>query len=402
MPLPAEIHSPEVRQFLHDHRDDDPAQLALQASRYPGLPIRELATQLQARQKARTKLPTWAASEAVWFPPLLSVEQGSSEATARFKASLVSGGTLVDLTGGMGVDAWAFAGRFERVLVFEQRAELAELTRRNLGVLGVPNVEVVAGDSRVWLDLVPVPGGTADWLYLDPARRDGSNQKVFRLEDGEPNILDLQARLLELAPNVLLKAAPLLDLDRALSQLKNVSDAYVVAVENEVKELLFTLSRAGTPEVRIHAVNLRRDGTAEAFTFRRSEERAAEVPFAAPYRYLYEPNAALLKAGAFKCLAQRYGLGKLHPSSHLYTGEVPQADFPGRQFEVLAVCKPDPSVLRRYLPGGQANLTVRNFPMTVAQLRQKLRLSEGGNAYVFATTDSQNRKILVLCRKTTG
>jgi hypothetical protein len=408
MSLPAEIHSSAVRQFLHDHRDDDPAQLALQAHRYPDLPIRELAAQLQARQKARTKLPTWAANEAVWFPPLLSVEQSSSEVTARFKASLVSGGTLVDLTGGMGVDAGAFAARVEQVLVFERNAELAALTRYNLGVLGVENVSVVAGDSRDWLG-TPCGWGVVepravldqpiDWFYLDPARRDGTHQKVFRLEDGEPNVLDLQDRLLELAPNVLLKAAPLLDLDRALSQLRNGTAVYVVAVENEVKEILFTLSRTGTPEPTIHAVNLRRAGTAELFAFRRTEERAAGVPFAAPQRYLYEPNAALLKAGAFKLPALRYGLAKLHPSSHVYTSEVPVAGFPGRTFEVCAVCKPDKTELRRYLPDAKAHLTVRNFPLTVAQLRQKLALAEGGEAYVFATTDPANRKILVICRK---
>jgi hypothetical protein len=399
MPLPAEIHSPAVRAFLREHRDADPAQLALHARRYPDLPVRALAAQVQARQKARTKLPTWAEQDAVWFPPLLSVEQSSSEATARFKASLVSGRYLLDLTGGMGVDAWAFAARVERVRVVERNADLADLTQYNLGVLGVPNATVVAGDSRDELGTTPDEKSAPDWLYLDPARRDGANQKVVRLEDGEPDVLALQDRLLARAPRVLLKAAPLLDIDRAVSQLRGVRDVYVVAVGNEVKELLFVLTRAAPPEPALHAVRLRRDGTPDVFTFSRTDERAAEVPFAAPRRYLYEPGAALLKAGAFRVLAQRYGLAKLHPSSHLYTSEARVEGFPGRTFEVVGLSKPDRADLRRYLPDGRANLTVRNFPLTVAQLRQKLQLAEGGEDYVFATTDPQNRKILVICRR---
>lgn len=387
--------TPEAQKFLADHAHDDPARLALRASRYPELPVRELIQQLAARQRVRDKLPTWVGNAEVVFPPTLSLEQASSERTARFKAGLVAGATLADLTGGLGVDAWAFAETVSTVFYAEQNRELAELAAHNLPALGRENVRVFAETAEEFLPR----NGSFDWLYLDPARRGDAKNKVFRFDDCTPNVLQLKPLLLQKAPKVLVKAAPLLDLDAALRQLQTVETVHVLAVENEVKELLFTLSRGGVEEPEIRAVNLLKSGQEHAFNFRRSEEAAAPVEFSMPQNFLYEPNAALLKAGAFRLLATRFGLRKLHPNSHLYTSDELRRDFPGRLFFVKNTLKPDRNALRAMLPEGRANLTVRNFPASVAELRKKLVLAEGGDEYVFATTLADGKHALVVANK---
>lgn len=387
--------TPEARKFLADHAGADPAKLALQAARFPRLPVRELVQQLAARQRVREKLPTWAQHPDVLFPPTLSLEQASSERTARFKAGLVGGETLADLTGGLGVDAWAFGETVSTVFYVERNAELASLAAHNLPTLGRQNVRFFSENAEDFLE----KNGPFDWLYLDPARRDPAQNRIFRLDECAPDVLKLKSFLLQKASNVLLKAAPLLDLDGAIRALQTVETVHVLAVKNEVKELLFTLSRRGTEEPEIRAVNLPGTGGGDAFAFRRSEEAAALVEFSSPERFLYEPHAALLKAGAFRLLAARFGLKKLHPNSHLYTSQTPRADFPGRIFWVKTLLKPDRQALRAALPGGRANLTVRNFPATVAELRKKLGLAEGGDDYVFATTQPDGRHVLVVAEK---
>ncbi|MCY7352856.1 MAG: class I SAM-dependent methyltransferase [Cytophagaceae bacterium] len=399
--------SAEARAFLHRHASDDPTRLLLQANRYPHLPVRELVHQLAARQRMAAKLPIWTANAEVVFPSSLSLEQSSSEQTARYKAGLVSGGTLADLTGGLGVDAWAFAQRMERVFYVEQNADLAQLAAHNLPALGLTNVAVFNQDALDFLQnstQLQVERGKAevDWIYLDPARRDATQSKVFRLEDCEPNVLTIKDLLLKTSRNVLLKAAPMLDLDLAFRQLEHAEKVVVLAVDGEVKELLFVLTRQAVIEPDIVAVNLLKNGLEQTFAFRRSEEAAAEVVFSPPQHYLYEPHAALLKAGAFRLLSARFGIAKLHANSHLYTAETLHRDFPGRIFEVKAVCKPDKNTLRNHLDDTRANLTVRNFPASVAELRKRLALKEGGDAYVFATTDPAGRHILVVTGKDDG
>lgn len=387
--------TPEARKFLADHALADPVKLALQAARYPELPTRELVQQLAARQRVGKKLPSWVGNPDVVFPPTLSLEQASSERTARFKARLVSGQTLADLTGGLGVDAWAFAETVSTVFYVERDADLARLAAHNLPMLGRKNVRTFSENAPDFLR----NHGPFDWIYLDPARRDEARNRVVRLEDCTPDVLTLRPLLLKKAPNVLLKAAPLLDLDGAIRQLKTVETVHVVAVENEVKELLFALSRRGAEEPEIRAVNLLKNGGENGFAFRRSEEAAAPVEFSQPGNFLYEPNAALLKAGAFRLLAARFGLRKLHPNSHLYTSDTRRPDFPGRIFSVKTTVKPDRKALHAVLPDGRANLAVRNFPASVAELRKKVSLADGGEDYVFATTLADGRHALVVANK---
>ena len=357
--------------------------------------MREAVLQIQARRKAQHKLPGWFANDHIFYPSLLALEQCSSEATARFKAGLATGRTLVDLTGGMGVDTAAFSSGFEQVTHVEQNAELSEITAYNLGQLGITNVRVVNARCEDWLAAPPEP---ADWLYLDPARRDDAGGKAVRLQDCEPPVLDFREKMLKTAAHVLLKTSPMLDIDAAVRDLGQVAAVYVVAVENEVKELLFHLTRTAEPE--IFAVNLAKTGeVAEEFRFTRRGEVAAKVAFGLPEAFVYEPNAAMLKAGAFRSVAAAFGLRKLHANSHLYTSTDLRRDFPGRAFRLVAVSKLDKKALAAHLPGGQANIAVRNFPMTVADIRKKTALRDGGDTYLFATTDVDNRKIVLVCEK---
>ncbi len=395
VPTFSALLTPEARAFLRDYATADPVRLLMQAGRFPDLPLRELAAQLAARQRVVAKLPTWVANGAVLFPPVLSLEQSSSERTARYKAGLVSGETLADLTGGLGVDTWAFAETVSTVFYVEREAGLAGLAAHNLPALGVGNVLV---EHQTAEDFLTKPGASFDWLYLDPARRDDRG-KVFRLENCEPDVLRLRTTLLEKAPRVLLKAAPWLDLDAAFRQLETVETVHVLAVENEVKEVLFSLTRTAVPFPEIRAVNLLKNGSEHVFRFHRNEEAQAEVRYSPPLRYLYEPNAALLKAGAFRLLAGRLGLAKLHVNSHLYTSDALRADFPGRIFSVNTVCKPDRKILQALLPVRRAHLTVRNFPATVADLRKRLGLADGGEDYIFATTLPDGQHALVVGKK---
>lgn len=367
-----------------------------------GLNLREVAEQIQARQKAKAKLPTWYSNPSLTFPPPISVEQASSERTAAYKASLVSGNNLADLTGGMGVDTAAFARKMNRVDYVERTQSLAEVTEGNLALLGLPNVTVHTGDGLDWLTRQPAP---VDWLYLDPARRDTRanriGARVVGLADCEPDVLTYLPMLLSKASHLLLKASPLLDIEATLRQLTTTEAVHVVAVQGEVKETLFVLGQANVPssDVTMTAVNLRENGDQQLFTYQRGDEAAAPVTLAEPQTYLYEPNAPLLKSGAFRLAGTRFGLAKLAPHSHLYTSTELIAHFPGRVFAIDAICRADRKSVQANVPGGQANLTVRNFPQPVDVLRKQLGLREGGAVYLFATTLQNGDKRLIVTHK---
>lgn len=390
--------------FIQENRAADVNALLLQ--RPPaGMDIKKLAGQILARQKAQGKLPTWYARADLLFPPALSVEQASSERAAQYKASLVQGAWLIDLTGGMGVDTWAFARRVDRVVYMEQQTELAALAAYNLPRLGCSNVDVRAGDGLLLLGQTDLPGNQkkADWLYLDPHRRNEQGGRVVKLDDCEPDLTQpgVVDRLFTHAQTILVKVSPLLDIDMALRQLGNrVSAVHVVAVLGEVKELLFVIGNQSIDKnnIQFNTVNLLPERTI-GFQFRWQQEQEAGVTLGDPQRYLYEPNAAVLKAGAFRLVATRFGLTKLAPNSHLYTSQALQPDFPGRIFCLRDMVKPDRKILQQKVPELKANLTVRNFPQTVAELRKKLSLREGGSLYILATTLQNGDKRLLITQK---
>lgn len=389
------------RDFIREHSHADVPKLLLQQKyKAEGLDLGKLASQILARQKARHKLPAWYANDRLLFPPPLSVEQGSSEATARFKASLVAGQKLIDITGGMGVDCYYMSGQFDKTVYFDQQKNVAQVAAYNFGQLGVgERIEVRAEEAIAALDRCPEP---ADWIYADPARRDAQQRKVAQLADCTPDLPAALPTLFRSAPNILVKTAPLLDIDLAASQLKSVREVHVIGLEGECKEVLYTLEK-GCPEgqavpIRVRVLNA--EGTPlVCFDFTREQETTAIAPLGEPQTYLYEPHAALLKAGAFRILATRYGLTKLAPNTHIYTGTRWIPEFPGRGFEVQAVCKPNARDLAAFVPEGKANLTVRNFPGKTDDLRKKWRLREGGDVYLFAAELVDARKVVIVTRK---
>lgn len=384
--------------------------LLLQAKKYPNLNIPDLVLQIKARQKAKIKLPEWFENEEIIFPKMLSVEQCSSEITAKFKASLISGETLIDLTGGMGVDVAYMSKNFKNTFYFEQNIDLLSLTKYNFEQLGINNVSFLEGNSVEKLaesTLFDSKQIQSTWIYLDPHRRDDSGSKVFRLQDCEPNILVIRNLLFKYTNNILLKASPMLDIDLAILDLGNVSQVYVIAVENEVKEVLFhinkpmlndSLTTTTNNEVILNAVNLTKQKST-ILSFTKSEEKNASIILGTPKQYLYEPNAAIMKSGGFRYIAQHFNLQKIAPHSHLYTSDELIENFQGRIFKIVAVCKLDKKEILKHLSENKANITIRNFPLTVQQIRNKLKLSDGGSEYLFATTDAQNQKIVVVCRK---
>ncbi|HSI91423.1 MAG TPA: hypothetical protein VK927_09935, partial [Adhaeribacter sp.] len=262
--------------------------------------------------------------------------------------------------------------------------------------LGVSNVTFLAQNATVFLENF---SGKADVIYLDPARRGNANQKLHLLEDCEPDVLQLLSTLLTKSHSVLLKTSPMLDIDRAVQQLKNAEKIWVIAVENECKEVLYQIGQTENLDPEIIAVNLQPKSQNASFSFRKSQEENADVQFSEPLEFIYEPNAAILKAGAFRQLAERFGLKKLHRNSHVYTSESLIEDFPGRSFRLKTVAKYNKKVLLGIIPEKKANITVRNFPETVAQIRQKTGLKEGGGLYLFATTDMQNQPVVLVCEK---
>ena len=385
-----------TREFIEQHREDDVRVLALQAKRYPAVDMHEAVVQIEGWQAARTKLPAWAATGGIIYPPKISMEQCSSEQTARYKASLAGGGRLADLTGGFGIDFSYMSRGFGEALYIERNERLCSIARENFALLGLHHAEVVNGNSEEVLASLDA----LDWIFVDPARRDGDGRKVVALSDCEPDVVALEEVLLQKSRKVMVKCSPMLDITEACRQLKHVQEVYVVAVNNECKELLFILGgdmAAGCP---VHCVNLLKDGCQE-FSFTAGDENGAAVSCCTEVgRYLYEPNVAVQKSGCSGVLCQRYAMKKLHPNSQLYTSDERVASFPGRIFEVVDVLGFSKSDVKKVQALQKANITVRNFPESVQMLRKRLKLSDGGDNYIFATTLAGGEKVLVLCKKT--
>lgn len=388
--------SDTVTEFIQKNMEADLQQLLLSASKYPDIPVPFAVNQIAALRKVKTKIPSWFLPE-LRFPPMVSVEQSSSELTARFKASLFSGGRMADLTGGMGVDSFFWAKSFEEVDYVEQSTEIAEAAKQNFSVLKQGNIKVHAQNAELFLDQTL---NHYDLIYLDPARRDSHHNRVFQLADCQPDVIQLRDKLLARSNQVLVKTAPMLDISLALKQLGKVKKIWVVAAAGECKEVLYLMDNEGvipSSEVQVTAVSLSENPT--RFQFKISEEVSAQIHFDLPQQYLYEPDAAVMKTGAFKIFGTHFGLSKLHPNTHLYTSSTLKENIPGRSFKIEAVVKYDPSTVKQILPVSKANIAARNFPDSPEQIRKKLKLTDGGDWYLFATTLADNSKKIIVCRK---
>jgi len=385
--------TPKVQIFIRDHENDDPATLMLRAKQYSDIPLKEAVEQIQSRKKAKVKLPTWYVANHLIYPPPLSLEQSSSAITAEYKASLFSGKKFVDLTGGMGIDFSFLSKSFKKGFYIERQANLVEIAQHNMKCLGLKSAEFHHAEAE---DFLNQTSEKFDLIFLDPARRGSHDQKVFRIEDCEPNVLSLLPLMKAKGSSVLIKTSPLLDIKGAVKDLGGATQVHVVAVNNEVKELLFIIDANANENPMIKAIDL--TNTEVEFEFNYAEEQNTNLAHGSIENYLYEPNVAILKAGAFKSIAARLGLIKLHVNSHLYTSKTLVTNFPGRSFKVIREINLNKKELRKALPSMKANITVRNYPMTVEQIRKKTSLADGGNQYIFATTDQSGKKV-VLCEK---
>lgn len=384
---------PEIQKFINANIGADSSKLALQKNPFPEVNWIAILNQIAAKTKAKEKLPTFFKTENIIYPSKISVEQTSSEKTALYKASLVSGDTLIDLTGGFGVDDLYFLKVMKNVIHCEIEAELSKRVQHNFEILGIQNIQCELGDSYTYLNKTQ---SKLDWIYIDPSRRNDTKGKVFMLKDCLPNVPELLLFYFTKSDNILIKTAPILDISAGLLELSNVKCIHIVAVDNEVKELIWELSKSFSGITTIKTVNITNDKR-EEFSFELNSN-AQFTNYGLPKKYLYEPNSAIMKSGGFDEIGIQYHLEKLHQHSHLYTSE-DKIDFPGRVFEIQEAFSYAKSEMKSFLENKKANITSRNFPDSVEEIRKKWKIKDGGNLYCFFTTDRNNHKIVLICTK---
>lgn len=383
----------EIQQFINANIGKGISKLALQKNPFPAVDWISILNQIEAKTKAKDKLPNWFAAKNILYPSKISLEQTSSEKTASYKASIVSGECLIDLTGGFGVDDYYFAKQIKKVVHCEINQELSNIVKYNFKQLDVTNITCYAEDSLATLISLKTKW---DWIYIDPSRRNDVKGKVFMLKDCLPNVPENLDLYFKHSNAILIKTAPLLDISAGLLELKNVKTIHIIALENEVKELLWELHAAYCGAITIKTVNILKEKT-ETFDFLLDQQNKLPV-FSLPLKYLYEANSAIMKSGGFDQVGLFYNLNKLHKHSHLYTAEdlIP---FPGRIFEIQKTILYSKTEMKKYLENTQANITTRNFPDSVDSIRKKWKIKEGGNTYCFFTTDENNHKIVLICTK---
>jgi len=383
----------EVQKFIKDHQFDDPFVLSLKSKKSAEFPLKEAIDQIHSLQKAKGKIPEWVAAEGIIWPAPISVEQASSGLTAKFKATQILGKSMADLTGGMGVDAYYYADKVPEIHYVEMNEELADVAKHNFKALGKRNIFVHNQSAEVFLERC---NQKFDTIYLDPSRRD-KNRKVFKINECTPNLYNIVPRCLKIAAKVLVKLSPMVDLSLVIQDFAP-SQIWVISIKNEVKEVLCQIQEAKMNTL-ISAIDLAEHGKNVLFEFEKEEETSAQSEFAMPLTYMYEPSAAVMKAGAFKLVGQRFRLKKLHISSHLYTSDKLMEDFPGKVFVLKSQVKQDKKEIAKLIPDRKVNVFTRNYPLTPDQLKKKLDLKDGGENYLIGTTLMDNKKGLLLCER---
>ena len=382
-----------TRQYIRENLNADVPTLALK--KVPvGTDVSLALRQIEARQLLRKKVPLWSENEDLLFPAHLSIEQCSSEASAQYKAGLLQGQTFADLTGGLGVDTYFIAQQFQQADYVERQAELCDLAMHNF--------EVMNAIVKVWNETAEeylAHCEPKDCIFIDPARRDEHGRKTVSISDCTPDVSTLQDELLQKAQKVMIKLSPMLDISKALEELHHVKEVHVVAVANECKELVFILERDYQSEPQFVCVNLMTPQPVVCFT--QEEERQCPSRLAdGVLNYLYEPNPAVMKAGCFKLLTERFDVYKLHKNSNLYTSENSVPSFPGRIFEVEAWAPYNKKVKQSLLSNVErASIAVRNFPLSVVELRKSLKIGDGDETYLFATTLKGEEKVIIRTKK---
>lgn len=386
----------ETKKFILEHLDKDVYKLGLKAVHDPEIDVKFALQQISGRQQIRYKVPTFYENNEIIYPKRLSLEQSSSELSAGYKADIIKGKSLIDLTGGLGIDCFFLSKNFEKTTYIEQQKELCEIAVKNFNALN-SNIEVVNCNSEDYIHKI----STTDTIYVDPARRDYNGKKMVLLQDCSPDIERLVPRLLEKVNTILIKLSPMLDISTVLSNIPDVKEIHVLAIENECKEIIVLIEKnnnAAAPIIK--AVNLSKKGN-QSFEYYIENEQKNNISYTSILKdYLYEPNAAIMKSGGFKTLSINYNIQKLHPNTHLYTSDKRISDFPGRIFRIVRIWSETQKELKKHAKSlGKANLTTRNYPVKAEELKKKLKLSDGGNCYLFACTPADNKKIILECEK---
>jgi 16S rRNA G966 N2-methylase RsmD len=383
-----------VQKYISSHIKTDVKALALKQNPFPDLPWQWVLQQISGKQKCAKKHPAISTHENIIYPTSLSIEQTSSEATAAYKSQLIKGDTLIDLTGGWGIDCYYFSKHLPHVTHCELDADLSAIVKHNFNTLGCNNITTIAGDSIAYLQQTNGSFGT---IYLDPARRDQNKKKVFLLSDCTPDVTDIITLLKAKSQRIIIKASPLLDIKGTLQQLPDISEIHIVAVDNEVKELLFIIdTQIVASNTHIHTTNITKEGMV---SYNHPIQEDAHTTYASELgKYLYLPNASIMKSGLFNSIANDFQLAKLHAHSHLYTSDSIAENFPGHIYEInesYVYQKSNYTILK----GLKSNISIRNFPITVEELIKKHKLQNGGNTFTFFTTNAHQEKIVIHTKK---
>lgn len=383
----------EIQYFINTHANSVISDLLLKGTSFPGVETKIIIEQIEAKNKSKTKLPSWFSAENIYYPNKLNIEQTSSEITAKYKSELLDGDTIIDITGGFGVDCFYFSKQFKTVTHCEINETLSDIVAHNFKQLKVNTIKTVKQDG---IDYLKTKENKYDWIYIDPSRRHENKGKVFFLKDCLPDVPYHLESLFKYSKHIMIKTSPLLDLSVGINELNHVKTIHIVAVNNEVKELLWVLEAGFNKAISIKTVNIKKE-TNDTFQFYLEQEKQIEAQYSLPLTYLYEPNVAILKSGAFNEIAKQLDVYKLAKHSHLYTSET-LVDFPGRVFEIKKTLVYNKKDVKK-LALKKANITTRNFPETVKQIRQRFQIKDGSPDYLFFTTDVNDKKTVLLTNK---
>lgn len=376
-----EILNKEIQKYINANLNTDLHSLLLKKSPFPEVSMQEIVQQIKGKQVAQKKFPFLLKDEII-FPPQLNLEQSSSEKTALYKSGIVKGKKFIDLTSGFGIDAYYLSQNFEEITLVEQNPELLEIVEHNWNILGKKATFI----NQKLEDFLEENQEKFDVVYLDPARRDDHKNKVFLLEDLSPNIIEIQEKLLSISNEVVIKLSPLIDLKYLISVLPNVFRIDIIALKNDVKEVVVFLSNENSGEIICNCLNL--ESSESIFTFTFGEEEKAVAAYSEPEKFIYIPNHSILKAGVFNLISEKFSLKKLHPNTHLYTSEEKLKDFPGRILEMEVI---DAKHIKKK---SQFNIISKNYPLKPEEIKKKYSLKDGGESYLIFTQSKKGKIIL--------
>jgi len=382
-----------VQEFISKNLDIDIFQLILKQPVFPEVSNKEIAEQITSKLKSKKKLPSWFGTKKIYFPNKINIEQTSSELTAEFKSSIIAGDRMIDCTGGFGVDSYYFSKKFKSLIYIERDQSLYNITKLNSDKLGVTNTIHLNEDGLQYVKNIKTE---FDLLYIDPSRRNLKNKKVHFLSECTPVIDSSLIKRLSKFKTILIKCSPIIDIKKTINDLETVIEIYIIGINNEVKEILFKLCKRGEKKIKVSCIDLNKRKYDLSFNYNEINNKENRYT-SEPQKYLYEPNSMILKSGAFNLICDRYKVNKLNPNSHLYTSDK-LIDFPGRKFTVLNIIIYSKKTLKK-LSLKQANITTRNFPLDVKEIRKISGLKDGGNDYLFFTTNNLDDLIVIQTNK---